>query len=84
MTLTLLFHIVCMLCGHREQGSQICFQVRVTKRSVRVGNAIMASPQLCQECGWPMPDSIASPRMRPDAESAEKVRAYRQRKGWAA
>ena len=83
-SLAFTFPIQCLVCGHIETGMVHMFGARINKTSVRVDRSLTTSPRACRECGWPMPDSIPNPRMRPDEESARIIAETRRKKGWAA
>jgi hypothetical protein len=80
-TLTFTFPVGCFICGYRNLGSEVAFDARVNKHSIRTGQTLAAVPRNCRECGWPTPDFHYT-RLRLDEESAQKVAAARRKKGW--
>jgi len=83
MTVTLILSPAPCWCGYTTRGVAVQ-PVRVNKRSmVGLRDGLWVLPDRCRECGAPLGD-MRIPTMHLDAESAEKVVAYRAGKGWPA
>lgn len=79
MTVTLLAHDPCALCGYVRYGFYVS-TMRINKRSMRSrGKSLSVLPGRCLECWWvsPWPVRLA---LRPEPASEAKIQAYRLRK----
>lgn len=78
-SLTFVSRTVCVVCRCRLGGITLG-SYRINKTTIRATSvSLIASVRVCPECGHP-----AAPvdTWAPDAESAEKIRAARVKKGW--
>lgn len=80
MNVTLLLRFPCHMCGCGLRGARFS-NVRINKGSLKTtGVDLLYADRACPECGARQP---AGPyRVFLDPESAVRVDAYRQRKGW--
>lgn len=84
MNVTLLLRFTCHMCGCGLRGHRFS-NARVNKKSLRTtGTDLVLINRSCPECGADpsSPYSSFAYRASLDPESAERVKAYRQRKGW--